>query len=267
MNGFRYRGIDSNIYGLAVKSINNPSKSEKNTTTQEVIGRDGPYVFEGKHKEKEIELQCTLFDKPNLSQRRYIARDIAAWLDVPGELVFNYEPDKKYDARVPGQIDTEIIVSNDVFSIIFVVQPIVESVFENENLTWEDATIPWNQLDMPWTGYQQVFTGVISGQELTVMNLGTHEALPVIKLSGTASSITLTDDKGNSFTYTGLSGTDIYIDCKNRLVYSLSGSTKVNQRSNFSGKYLSLNSGSNTIDVSGTITSLNIDFDYRNAYL
>ncbi len=271
--GFKYKSngssefIDSSTFYLTVKTIKSALLAAKNTESENVLNSDFSYVFTDKHKENTIVLSCELESSLNYSLRRYIARNVAAWLDQSGELVLNYEPDKFYEARLDQEIGLEINSTYDKFQITFIVQPVARSTYQFDNLTWEEATIPWEFANFPWEGYPTSFdiTGVGT---ITVTNVGKYEELPLIKLSGTAASITLADDEGNSFTYSNLSsGTNIYIDCRNKLVYSISGSTKVNQRSNLSGNYLKLLPGENTIDISGTITSVNIYFDYRNAYL
>ncbi len=266
--GFKYRNIDSSTYHITVKTDNIPVIPAKRIVQEEVIGRDGSYIFEDKHSPKEIELTCELHGHLKYSERRYLVREITAWLDIPGELILNYEPDKKYQAHLSEQTDLSMLAVYDVFTLVFVVQPIAKSIYENDGLTWGEAAIPWGYASIPWGGYQTVFQNITGDTTVDVTNAGTYDELPVIVLSGEAASITITDDAGNSFTYTNLvSGTDIYIDCKNKLVYSISGSSKVNKRSYFTGDYIKLLPGTNSIDISGTITSVNIDFDYRNAYL
>jgi phage-related protein len=59
----------------------------------------------------------------------------------------------------------------------------------------------------------------------------------------------------------------VYIDCKDFVVYSQNGSTKTNRISDFSGEFPELVPGENQFPITGTITELTIEFDYKNTYL
>lgn len=272
--GFRYKPNryaefkESSEFSLFVRTQNIPLLASNRKEHINVLGRDTPYDFEDGYNKKEIVLQCEIGDIFNYSERRTVARNIAEWLYEPGELILEYESDKVYQARLINQVDVEMLATYDVFELEFEVEAITKSNYDNDSITWETANIIWSGAKITWnmSDLETTFTGVTSGNELTINNLGTYEALPVIKLTGVASAATLTDDDGNSFTYTGLNG-DIYIDCDNRLVYSISGLNKVNERANFTGDYIKLLAGENTIDVIGTITTLDIEFIFRNTYL
>lgn len=270
--GFSYNGQHSSNFGLICKTVDIPLIPTKRRQTEYIQGRDGAYIFDSEgFEEKEIIIKCTFVADISFDARRYYARQIAKWLSAEsGDLILDSEADKKYKARIDNSIAMTFDSSLDTFTISFKCYPIAFSIFENiENLTWDEAAMIWSFADMTWDiiDIEKSFT-VTGATTIIVQNLGTYEVLPLIKLSGTATSITLTDDAGNSFTYSGLtSGTDIYIDCNNKLVYSISNNKKVNQRSNFSGDYLKLLSGENTINVSGNSMNVNIEFDYKNAYI
>lgn len=271
--GFKYKPsrypdyLDSEEFGLTVKSVNIPLVASNRTTSESVLGRDTQYDFTDGYNKKQVALRCELHNSINYAGRKAQARQIVEWLYEPGQLILNYEADKYYEARLIEQIDVEMLTVYDTFTLVFEVDATQKSTYENSDITWETADIIWSGAEITWNmlDLETAFTGVTTGAELTVKNLGNYEALPIISLSGTAASVTLTDDKGNSFTYGSLNGT-IYIDCDNKLVYSVSGD-KVNQRSNFAGDYIKLLAGTNTIDVTGTITSLDISFDFKNTYI
>lgn len=257
--GFIFKDIDSSTYNLTVKTQSLPVLPSKRSIQEYVLGKDNPYDFEDGYNRKSIVLSCEIHAN-TMNERRYYARLIAAWLDGEGDLILNYEPDKVYSARVLNVVNNTPNGMYDKITIAFEVD-LAKSTYDNEDLTWDEADMSWLSAEMPWDGLVQTFTG--SGTH-EVTNLGTYKALPIIELTGVASSITLT--LGDStFTYTGLNGT-IYIDCDNKLVYS-GTTTKVNQRSNFDGDYLELSPGQNDIVVSGTITDISIYYNFKNTYL
>ena len=85
----------------------------------------------------------------------------------------------------------------------------------------------------------------------------------MVVLRGKASDISF-----GGMTYINLDGT-VYIDCKNQVVYSIDGTTKVNRLSNFSGEFIEISPEPdvNVFTVSGSITNLTIEFDYKNTFL
>lgn len=269
--GFIYNGIDSSAYSLVVKTTNIPLFSSKKVKMENVLQRDGAYRFADKHNEKPVIFNCTINDTLDYSQRRYLVRDIAAWLDTPSTLICNYEPDKQYNARLDDQVDLEMLVEADNFKLTFMCHSVAESVFYNDSIVWEDATIPWEQLNIPWDGYATEFD-LTTPTTVNVYNIGNYECLPLIKLTnneGTPRGIAITDTYGNVLNVTNVTnGTPIYVDCKEKLCYSLSGGVKTNQRSKLSSSgYTVLKAGVNAIYISGSATDYTVEFIYRNTYI
>ncbi len=274
--GFKYKAYDdlefkhTTDFGIFTKLINIPLLPEKNDTTERPLGSDITYDFEDGYSKKPINILCQFAPGVDYSQRRYLLRDIVAWLRKPGYLIINAESDRVYEVKLSGQIDYETDVSVDMFTLNFETQPISENVKSGEdinNLTWEDADIVWETADIYWSGVGDVDNaGVTSGKTLSFSNLGNYNAKPIIVLSGNTSLVTLTDSKGNFCTYENLNGT-VYIDTKYKLVYSLSGTNKVSKRENFSGKYLEFKPGLNDIKVTGNTNPINVNFDFKASYL
>lgn len=263
--GFTYRNISSSTFGLAVKTVNLPLIPEKRSTSEEVMGYNGAYWFQDGYKTKEVAFKCTLSNNPDFEIRMQTKANIALWLDGEGDLIINYDPLKKYKARVVKQIDAPPGAALDEFVVVFEVQPIGDSAIRAD-ITWDEADFSWDAADFPWGGYQNEFSVNSPGEEITIENPGNYEALPLIAVTGSVSSFSIAGDNGNYFIYTGLSGT-VYIDCKNRLIYSISGSNKVNRRSKFAGKYIKLNVGTNTLSVTCTTGFINIKFENFAVYL
>lgn len=259
--GITYNGIHSDTFQIAVSIKSLPYLPKKRQTTIEVQGRDGGVVFEDSYDNINIELSCQIGGyEPSL--RRSAARKIAAWLSATGgQLIFDYEPDKVYTVvAIVNDVSSSIDGWIENFTINFTCKPYQTSLIYNDELTWNDANFPWNDANFPWLGYSRIFTDVRNGDILSVGNAGTYKALPVVKLDGVAATVTI-----GSMTYSNLAGI-IYIDCEEQVVYSISGA-KVNQILNFSGEFIEILPGVNNIIVSGSITSLNVEFDYKNTFI
>jgi phage-related protein len=269
--GIRYRPYgesefkDSSDFNLVVKTINTPMLPSKRDDSVDILGRDGPIDFTDGYNKKTMLFRCEIKDVFNYQQRTYLIDDIVGWYSRPGELILNYRGDRVYRVKLIEQLDKEMLATYDVFELEFEAEPISESLHYNDELIWNQIETPWNQQKVPWVGYPRKFDNVLPGDEVVLNNIGNHESKPIVVLDGVAAEVIITDDSGKSFTYTGLNGV-VYIDCKFKKVFSLNGQDKVNQRMNFSGSYITIQPGGNTITIGGTITNLNIEFDYKNSY-
>lgn len=243
--GFTFNSKHSDYFGICVRTESIPYIASKRQAEIEVEGRDGLYIFEDGYNNIQISLACSIAND-DLVERRALAREIAEWLSTTGELIFDYDPDIAYQVvKVVSGINGVMrgySVPVDDFNVVFECEPYQEQTFYNDD---ED----------------RIFEGVVHGQTINVENLGTYKALPIIILTGTAENVTV-----GGFTFNALSGT-IYIDCKNMVVYSLSGDVKTNKMSSFLGTFPELQPGINSFDVIGTITNLDITFDFKNTFL
>jgi hypothetical protein len=147
----------------------------------------------------------------------------------------------------------------DEFDVVFECLPYQQQTNYNDGQTWNETDSGWAYTNIPWNGYERIFS-VNSGQAVDVYNAGTYKALPVIKLTGTAATVTV-----GGFTFKNLAGT-VYVDSNNQVVYSQNGSTKTNRILDFSGDFPEIVPGSNHFTISGTITNLIVEFDYKNTY-
>ena len=269
--GFIFNGRHSSDLGLICKTEELPLVPARRRQIEYVQGRDGAYVFDPEgYDERVLVYRCTFPASLDYSTRRYLARQVAAWLSAEeGDLITDAEPDKKYRARVDVSTPAEFGASFDVFVVTFRAHPVVLSIYQNaDEVTWDTPT-QWQLTDIGWEVSELERTYRVTGEDtLEVENLGTYPAQPIIKLSGTAATVTLADDDRNTCTYTGLApGTPIYIDCADPCVYSETAGVKTNQRTNFAGSYLRILPGTNTIDVSGDITDVTIEFIFADAYI
>lgn len=260
LKGFTLAGQHSADFGIYYKTRSMPHAAPKRSESISVQGRDGEYVFEDGYDNKTIDLNCILVG-PTVFNRRKQARDAVEFLSQTGVLIFDTEPDMEYEVvKIVNDISAAFDGATEVFNVRYECEPIQENVFYNDDLTWATAITAWGYTPIPWLGYDRIFT-VTGADSLTVTNAGTYKALPIIKLDGTATTITI-----GGLTFANLSGV-VYIDCKNHLVYEISGGSKVNRISDFSGDFIELAVGDNVLAVSGTITSVEITFDYRNTYI
>ncbi len=271
VTGFKFRASDETEYkdsydfDIYVKLANVPLLPQKNDSLERPIGSDISYDFEDGYSKKVISLFCQLAPQnKQFFNRRYDTRDIVGWLHKSGYLILNCEPDRVYEAKLISQVDYETTNSMDIFTLNFEVQALSKSTITSD-VTWDTANVLWSNAFIPWQGYGGSDINISNGT-FDINNLSNYKTLPTIKITGTSSSVTMTDSLGNSFTYTNLSNETVYIDCEYKFVYSLNGSNKVNKIMNFTGDFLELDIGQNTITVSSTST-ININVDVGLTYL
>lgn len=264
--GFTLNGIHSDTIGAIFSTEAVSIVPSKKQTSVSVLGRDGSYIFEGSFENISIELSGAI-PGYEIVDRRKIARKLSNFLSKTGSLVFDYEPDIEYNVvKITNNISANMqhLKYYDSFNVIFECEPTpIQTYYNDIEWAWEDISTAWAYMNFPWAGmYPRIFT-VVSGSTINLVNTGTYKALPIIILRGKASNISF-----GGMTYINLDGT-VYIDCKNQVVYSIDGTTKVNRLSNFSGEFIEISPEPdvNVFTVSGSITNLTIEFDYKNTFL
>lgn len=260
--GIRFKNKHSNDFKVCIKTENNPLLPKKRFSEETVLGRDGSYKFENNYNDKVISIRCILLEK-DLFLRRQKMREIANWLSGEGELIFDYEPDKFYKAKVFNQIDNSIQYSADEFTVTFNVYPIAYSTYINEHVTLDDDIILYS--DLLLSQLQNHFE-VSSDFHGTITNIGTYEALPIIEIDGTATNIVI----GVGDRQFGISNVTqkTYVDCDNMICYTVDvQGKKINKLKDFSGEFIELKSGVNNLSIEGSNLNVDVFFNFRNAYL
>jgi len=264
--GFIFNGQSSDDLNICIKTLSIPIIPPRRQHTISVPGMDGEYVFEDGYNNIKIELECTLVGDP-IYNRRKQARIIALWLAKTGRLSMSYESDIEYIVvKTMSTIDAVMNreTSTDVFKIVFECLPYVEQSFYTDKIKWGEAHIPWGEAHIPWGGYPRKFN-LTAEQTIKITNNGTFVNKPIIILTGVSTSVTI-----GECTINNLNGT-VYIDCKNGIVYSLDGETKINKMMDYTStlpeKFIRLYPGDNYFDVTGPFANIDLEFDYRNTFL
>ena len=260
--GFTFNGKHSKEFGLYFKTDEIPYVATKRSSSVTVQGKDGQYIYEDGYDNILITLAATVISGSVLTRRK-AARKIAAWLSGTGVLVFDYEKDIEYKVvKIPSEILSSMEWSADELEIAFECKPHQKQTYYNDKITWGEATTPWGEMNIPWGGYQRTFD-VENGDEINVVNAGTYKAMPLIKLTGIATNLSI----GPMDILEVQEGVEVIIDCEEKVVYRTLGASISNYYYNFDGDFIELIPGENRFNISGTITNLKIEFDYKNTYL
>lgn len=215
--------------GLAIKELPPISKPSIRTNTETIDGRDGDIVTRLGYGAYDKTIEIGLFGN-------YDIDDIISYFNQSGEIIFSNEDDKYYRFEILNQIDFEKLVKFRTASVVFHCQPFKYEVGET-----------------PVT--------LSSGNNI-VTNKGNIYAKPILNIEGTGTiSVSL---NGNQVFSIDMSNTsEIAIDIEKLEAYDPNDNTLLNRI--VTGDYddFKLNSGSNTINLSGTITSANISMYSR----
>jgi phage-related protein len=261
--GFIFRDHHTDDFNLCVRTRSQPYIAPKRQITIKIPGKDGLACFEDGYDNLLIEFECKITDYDRTKRRKTI-RDIAAWLSDTGSLIIDHEDDIEYDVLLTSHNITsessDPQLPLEEFTVIFECSPHAYKRRFLNNLIWGEADVRWQDAAVYWEG-DTVTVDVNNGDMISIQNEGTYKAIPFIVLSGIFGGVSFGD-----FSITDLNGS-LYIDSRNKLVYSLSGTTKINQLSKFSGKFPELNPGVNLFPISGTITNLKVEVFFRHTYL
>ncbi len=160
MLSFKFGGKDSYIdYGIVIEKRPIIPSPKRRVNYIDIPGRSSSIRYdENTYEDITILLECALKSNDNIVGK---IDEIKAWLFTAGEsdLIFSFQPDKKYIAQVVNAIDfTQIFKYTSKFPILFNCRPFKYNV-QNISLTvLESGT--------------------------NIINPGTIESLPIIKIYG-----------------------------------------------------------------------------------
>jgi len=206
---------------LIIQSFEWFKKPLRRSENRFIPGRHGATVTEYGYDSIIIPMSIGLIDMTKLDE-------VMALLDGSGVLTFSGDPGKYRNARVLGQVDYLRLLRFKTAEVEFFIADPFRYVL--------------NEVDQSIT----IFPA-------TIVNAGTYESLPLLKLTGSgAVSLTL---NGTTFTYTFPNGeTYVYIDCREQTAYY---SNPLDYRDgSMSGNYPKLAIGNNTLAITGAITQV-----------
>jgi phage-related protein len=252
----------SDDLGFSVLTDTKPYIPKMRKIETVIPGRDGAIVHETGYDNIVISLNCGLGDY-DINARRVAVRQLATVLSTTRFVILDYEPNMQYTlvSSIDG-LNGSFQGNIETFKMELICKPYQEDILSDKDWVLGEIETTWETTDLFWGGPRQRVFPVSSGVTMTLYNDGTYKAKPLIKLTGICASVTF-----GGMTYINLNGT-VYIDCENRKVYSISGSTYVNRIANFSGnEFLEIGPGVTNYVVTGSITNLTITFEYRDTFL
>jgi predicted phage tail component-like protein len=233
MLSFEFGGKDSfNDYGIVIEKRPTISSPKRRVNYIDIPGKSSSVRHdENTYEDITILLECALKSKDNIVSK---IDEIKAWLFTTGEsdLIFSFQPDKKYIAQVVNAIDfTQIFKYTSKFPILFNCRPFKYSV-QNIPLTVHESGT-------------------------NIINPGTIASLPIINIYGSGDiklkinndEIGLIDLSGEVIINSEVE--DCYDEDLNNLNYKMNG------------KFPVLEVGQNLIQWTGNVDKLEIIPNWR----
>lgn len=220
-----FKGVNSNTFSnLIISELPCISKPELRVETTEIDGKDGDIIDELGYASYDKTLKIGLKSSEDIDK-------IIKYFSGSGNIVFSNEPDKYYKAYIYEQIDFERLLRFKEADITIHVQPFKYLLNEND-----------------------VVLNITNQTSLTVNNQGLELAKPILKLYGSG-TITISLNGLTAFTVTIDEDDDyIVIDSTEAEAYN---DTELKNR-NMSGEFPLLESGTNTISWTGTLTKIEV---------
>lgn len=235
--------VINNTNGVYLMRVERPSTPTLSKFEVSAPMRDGNLYYEDRYLDKEIIVTIGVYDE-DISTRRQIQRDITMAL-ISGEdrLYFNDEPFMFHIGRVYEQVTSNEGDFLTELEFKFLCKPFKYEDTSN-NTSWSNITTLTTKL---------------------LTNTGNHKAKPIIKVSGTAKSLTIQIHE-LEFTLADVT-TTVYIDVENMNVYTMSGDKKIPVVHMFSGKFPFIPPGNSVIRINGLDFNVTVTVSYLNTYL
>ena len=213
-------GVNSNtISGLLISKLPPITKPMMRTLIEEIDGRDGDLVTNLGYSAYDKELEIGL-------RRTYDINAVISYFASEGNIIFSSEPDKYYRYKIISQIDYEKLLRFRTATVTLHCQPYKYSANE------QPKSVP-------------------SGTT-TVTNSGNVIAKPTLSIRGTG-TVTVTLNGQQILTLSLGTNDTITIDAETMEAYN--GGILRNRSVVGDYSKLALNVGSNTIKLTGTVSS------------
>ena len=225
-------GVSSkSINGLLIQSLPPISKPAMRTEIEEIDGRDGDIV---------TTLGYAAYDRAILIGLKgdFNINEVIEYFNSSGQVVFSNEPDKVYNFAIYEQIDFEKLLRFKTANVVLHVQPFKTSA--------EELPITWTNTD----------SATIAN--ISVRNTGNIYSKPTITIKGSGAVNIYVNSKQVLEVELGNATTTAIIDVVGMNATDTDGNY-INRQVTGDYNNLVIPVGINTVKVTGTLTSVEID--------
>lgn len=218
-------GVNSNTKtGLAIKELPPITKPLMRTIKEEIDGKDGDLITKLGYSAYDKTIEIGLYGT-------YDINEIISFFNSKGIITFSNENDKYYYYEIINQIDYNKLLKFKTANVVFHCQPFKYKVGETPiTLTTGDNTI---------------------------INEGNIYAKPILTIEGSG-DISISLNGNQIFSIDMSNNSAIVIDIENMEAYDPTTANLLNRKVTGNYENFKIESGNNTLSISGTITSASI---------
>lgn len=261
---FSFNGTNlGSVPFVFLQEVKKPLSPKMNFGEYKIPRRNGSYIVKDAYQNIEIQVKILISgnNRPNLCRKL-----IQPWLNVKSKLIFEDEPDKYYLAEIFESIVYKEKEYFDEITITFLCEPFKYNLVNSSgDIITKNAEMITKTASFPMLENETVF--VVNGsKEVTVKNLGNVNIKPVIKISGTASLLNI-QTQSYACSIADIRNETVYLDTEKMIVYKIVNNRKVSKLNDFTGRFVELERGENTVRFSGSNINVTVDFVFDNAYV
>lgn len=269
VGGFTYNGTSvdnsNDIYLLNVVRDITPNLLYSNVI---VPKRHGSMKYENRLEDRQIEVDIGIY-ATNPTARRRKVRELLKHFEIgtEGKLVFHDESTVYHLATIYKKVEAKETEVFTELKITFTCKPL-KYVFDNDT---GELSVRTPGVIEGISGTMEVkgsFTGVGTQTIGRLNNLGNYEATPIIKLSGSASNVSI--QIGNmAFSITNLlSNQEVYVDTERMVCYYFDGTRNRSKLADFYGVFPVIKPGFNDIVIDGrNLVNVGVDVAYHHTLI
>lgn len=226
-NYIELNGVNSQtISGLLIQELPPITKPKMRATIEEIDGKSGDIITELGYASYEKPVSVGLYGDYDIDQ-------VIKYFNSSGQVTFSNEDDKFYNYTILSQIDFNRLIRFRTATVKFHVQPFKYSLTDNS----------------------KIYT-ITNQTSISITNAGNIYSKPVLTITGSG-NIGIYLNNVQIFAIALGDIGQIVIDTNNMNAYL--GTTLLNRIVTGDYNNFKLNSGSNTISWSGTVTQIQID--------
>ncbi|OMD03485.1 phage tail domain-containing protein [Paenibacillus sp. FSL R5-0636] len=263
MNDVSVNGVWLSSLDIMLVSRDIPPLPETEENTIKLAGRDGVKNFGSTYAARPIGLGLFIMGDDYYGA----VAMLASVFDVkngPSIVIFDDIPEKRFVAEYRGSMAFDTSTGNRKIDIPMKMDdPWIESIQDTElreygeGLSYGEGFFYISDSSFPITA---------SGQTFTVNNLGSTEAYPLIRISGTFTNLSMSDGS-QTLTITGSAGINDVFELDSDLDKCSVRLNGTNTYSRSNGVFFVLKPGVTTFTVTATSPNITVEVLYRYNYL
>jgi len=271
---FSFKGIESGIYHLICQTTGRQLLPQMRSKTLTINGKHGVYDFGNNDYAPIQHAKKIVYVGDDINELRNRAHQIAAWLHSTKHepLIFGDEPDKFYQARIPGGINLQSLLKIGECDITFECQPMADCIVDTGEDIILDSDLPLGS-DITLDNADNYTFNVTGDTTITFENHGLIEtglrsqegSKFNIEIAGSFTTLSITMN-GKTINYNEAASGTVIINNTNATIET-NGINKMSACTGDLIDFFEVIPGENEVTITGTGLNCSALFDFRQQYL